>query len=238
MADYSIWVLEYCWVPQAPKGLLTHGAFNGGTVKLPWCYVLIKGRGRVALVDVGYNHKDYGAVMAESFGVENWHPSSTVLAECGVTPADVSHVLITHAHFDHMGATDDFPNATFYVQERELSKWVWAMSLGRRFRWLMGATDPGDILRAVDLARQVVSSASMATWRMCCRASISMRLLTPILGGRCSSMYASTANSPAKTRISLPAISSIPTPTWKVRTRKIRNTFRSAWPAEAKRICC
>jgi hypothetical protein len=28
-----------------------------------------------ALVDVGYNHKDYGAVMAESFGVENWHPS-------------------------------------------------------------------------------------------------------------------------------------------------------------------
>jgi N-acyl homoserine lactone hydrolase len=65
MADYSIWVLEYCWVPQAPKGLLTHGAFNGGTVKLPWCYVLIKGRGRVALVDVGYNHKDYGAVMAE-----------------------------------------------------------------------------------------------------------------------------------------------------------------------------
>ena len=34
MADYSIWVLEYCWVPQAPKGLLTHGAFNGGTVKL------------------------------------------------------------------------------------------------------------------------------------------------------------------------------------------------------------
>jgi N-acyl homoserine lactone hydrolase len=44
MADYSIWVLEYCWVPQAPKGLLTHGAFNGGTVKLPWCYVLIKGR--------------------------------------------------------------------------------------------------------------------------------------------------------------------------------------------------
>jgi N-acyl homoserine lactone hydrolase len=154
MADYSIWVLEYCWVPNAPAGLIRHGAFNGGTVKLPWCYVLIKGRGNVALVDVGYNHKDYGAVMAESFGVENWRPSATVLAECGVKPADVSHVLITHAHFDHMGATDDFPNATFYLQERELSKWVWAMSLGRRFRWLMGATDPGDILRAVDLARQ------------------------------------------------------------------------------------
>ncbi len=154
MADYSIWVLEYCWVPTAPKGLTVHGAFNGGTIKLPWCYVLIKGQGRTILVDVGYNHKDYGAVMADSFGVENWHPSNTVLAECGVKPADVTDVFITHAHFDHMGGTDDFPNAQFFIQERELSKWVWAMSLDRRFRWFMGATDPGDILRAVDLARQ------------------------------------------------------------------------------------
>lgn len=154
MADYSIWVLEYCWVPTAPKALTVHGRFNSGTVKLPWCYVLIKGGGRTMLVDVGYNHKDHGAAMAESFGVQNWRPSSVVLAECGVAPADVTDVFITHAHFDHMGGTDDFPNATFYIQERELSKWVWAMSLGRRYRWMMGATDPGDILRAVDLARQ------------------------------------------------------------------------------------
>jgi N-acyl homoserine lactone hydrolase len=63
-------------------------------------------------------------------------------------------VFLTHAHFDHMGNIEDFPNATFYIQERELSKWVWAMSLHRRFRWLMLGIDPGDILRTVDLARQ------------------------------------------------------------------------------------
>ena len=60
----------------------------------------------------------------------------TVLAECGLTPGDVTEVFLTHAHFDHMGNIEDFPNATFYIQERELSKWVWAMSLERRFRWL------------------------------------------------------------------------------------------------------
>ena len=237
MADYSIWVLEYCWVLNAPAGLITHGAFNGGTVKLPWCYVLIKGQGNVALVDVGYNHKDYGAVMAESFGVENWRPSATVLAECGVKPADVSHVLITHAYFDHMGATDDFPNATFYLQERELSKWVWAMSLGRRFRWLMGATDPGDILRAVDLARQG-GLVCLDGDREDVLPGIDIRLLTPIHGARCSSMFDSMASSPAETLISLRAISSIPTPIWKVRIRKTPNTYRSVSQAAAKQICC
>jgi len=63
-------------------------------------------------------------------------------------------VLLSHAHFDHMGNINAFPNATFYIQERELSKWVWTMSLERRFRWLMLGIDPADIMRLVDLARQ------------------------------------------------------------------------------------
>ena len=154
MSDYSIWVLEYSYVPAVPKGLVLQGAFNAGSCKLPYCYVLIKGRGHVAMVDVGYNNKDYGAAMANMFGVQGWQPPATVLAECGVAPGDVSHVFVTHAHFDHLGGSEDFPNATFYLQERELSKWIWAMSLDRRFRWFMGATDPGDILRSIDLARQ------------------------------------------------------------------------------------
>jgi glyoxylase-like metal-dependent hydrolase (beta-lactamase superfamily II) len=154
MADYSIWVLEYSYVSNYHLSGIVYGAHNQGYRKLPYCYVLIKGHGTAAMVDVGYNDKDYGGVMAKNFGVENWHAPAAVLGECGVTPEQVKHIFITHAHFDHMGNTDAFPNATFYIQEKELSKWVWAMSLDRRFRWLMLATDPGDVMRVVDLARQ------------------------------------------------------------------------------------
>ena len=154
MSGYSIWVMEYAWVANYHLSGLIYGAHNQGHRKLPYGYVLIKGDGQVALVDVGYNHKAYGEVLANLYGVENWHPPRTVLAECGVSPEDISTVFITHAHFDHMGNIEDFPKAKFYIQERELSKWVWAMSLERRFRWLMLGIDPGDILRAVDLARQ------------------------------------------------------------------------------------
>lgn len=154
MSDYSIWVLEFANVPTYPLSGLIYGAHNQGTRRLPYCYVLIKGHGHLAMVDVGYNHKAYGATLATMFGARDWHPPQTVLAECGVTPQDVSEVFLTHSHFDHMGNIEDFPNATFYIQERELSKWVWTLSLERRFRWMMLGIDPADILRTVDLARQ------------------------------------------------------------------------------------
>ena len=154
MADYSIWVMEYAYMPTAPVSVMVYGAHNQGTRKMPYGYVLIKGRGTLAMVDVGYNHQDYGQTLAERFDVHGWQPADVVLAEAGVRPADIEHVFLTHAHFDHAGNTDAFPNATFYLQERELSKWIWALALDRKFRWLQAATDPGDIARLVDLARQ------------------------------------------------------------------------------------
>lgn len=154
MANYSIHVLEYAAVPEYHVSGIIYGYHNQGYRKLPYAYALIQGNGHVALVDVGYNHKDYGKHLADKFGVRNWHSPRDVLADVGLTPEDVDTVFISHAHFDHFGSVEDFPNATFYIQERELAKWVWAMSLPERMRWMMVAVDPGDILRGVDLARQ------------------------------------------------------------------------------------
>ena len=154
MTAYSLWVMEYAAVPNYPLSGLVYGAHNQGARKLPYCYIVLKGQGHLAMIDVGYNHKAHGEVLANTYGVKGWHPPRTVLGEIGIAPEDVSTIFITHSHFDHMGNIEDFPKATFYIQERELSKWVWAMSLERRFRWLMLGIDPADIMRAVDLARQ------------------------------------------------------------------------------------
>ena len=40
-------------------------------------------------------------------------------------------MLVTHAHFDHLGNVAAFPNATVYIQRREVEKWGWAVSLPR-----------------------------------------------------------------------------------------------------------
>src|SRR5579859_3609662 len=57
MSSYSLWVMEFAHVPNYPYSGLVYGAHNEGTRRLPYCYILIKGQGKVAMVDVGYNHK-------------------------------------------------------------------------------------------------------------------------------------------------------------------------------------
>ncbi|MCB1488365.1 MAG: N-acyl homoserine lactonase family protein [Bauldia sp.] len=153
MKQYSIWVLEYSYVPKFHKSGVLYGAHNEGYLKLPYCYTVIKGNGHVAMFDVGHMNKGYGWEFGNSLGVENWHSPQEVLAEIELTPENVDTIFISHSHFDHFGNVEDFPKATFYIQEREIAKWVWALSLPERMRFLLTGIDPADILRGVDLAR-------------------------------------------------------------------------------------
>ena len=51
------------------------------------------------------------------------------LANAGINPHDITKVLLTHLHKDHAGGVSrmqimhqlSFPNATYYIQERELN---------------------------------------------------------------------------------------------------------------------
>ncbi|WP_283179326.1 hypothetical protein [Gemmobacter sp. 24YEA27] len=70
MSDYSIWVCEYSFVKDYHKSGVLYGAHNQGYVKLPYCYVVIKGKDHVAMVDVGYNDKAYGKTLGDRFKVE------------------------------------------------------------------------------------------------------------------------------------------------------------------------
>ena len=60
MGQYSIWVLEYSWVMKFAKSAVLYAAHNQGTLKLPYCYTLIRGNGHNVLFDVGHMNKGFG----------------------------------------------------------------------------------------------------------------------------------------------------------------------------------
>lgn len=66
------------------------------------------------LVDTGFNEQ-----VAAARG-QTWlgRPADCVKA-VGVAPAEIRHVVLTHLHYDHAGTLEDFPGATFHLQERE-----------------------------------------------------------------------------------------------------------------------
>lgn len=94
--------------------------------------LLLRGHGRTVLVDTGVGHKG-DAKFNDIYGVN--HDHSTLLGSLsalGVTPSDVTDVLLTHLHFDHAGGVSQragdalaltFPTATHHVSAEQ---WAWA----------------------------------------------------------------------------------------------------------------
>lgn len=66
----------------------------------------------------------------------------------GVEPSEVSHLLLTHFHYDHVGDVDAFPTARVVFQEREMAFWTGRFASRTEFRRLV---EPDDIQRLVAL---------------------------------------------------------------------------------------
>lgn len=98
-------------------------------VRLGLNQLLIRGPNALVLCDTGIGTK-LTSRQCELYGIEKLYSWSERLAPLGLTPADVTHVVFSHLHFDHAGGAtvfaDEgqeivaaFPNASYFVQEGE-----------------------------------------------------------------------------------------------------------------------
>jgi glyoxylase-like metal-dependent hydrolase (beta-lactamase superfamily II) len=71
------------------------------------------------VIDLGY-HEDAGERRGRTLVR---HPAE-LLDKIQVDPKTVQHAIVTHLHWDHVGGYALFPNARFYLQERELHFWT------------------------------------------------------------------------------------------------------------------
>jgi glyoxylase-like metal-dependent hydrolase (beta-lactamase superfamily II) len=73
-----------------------------------------------------------------------------MLSEIGIAPEAITDIVITHAHFDHMGSIAQFPNAQIIIQKTELLSWYEAIALPRRFGYLTAIIDPDNLRTALE----------------------------------------------------------------------------------------
>lgn len=120
------WAMALCDArgrfPEPVERVLPGGGRTGDWPLHVHCF-LLRLDGGIILVDTGVGPP--GAPAAGWFA----EPGNLIaeLTATGVTPSDVTHVILTHLHIDHVGWTVDrgagkptFPNARYVVQQTEL----------------------------------------------------------------------------------------------------------------------
>jgi glyoxylase-like metal-dependent hydrolase (beta-lactamase superfamily II) len=84
---------------------------------------VVKGPTETILVDTGV-----GLTVAADRKLKGYVNPVDVAARIGVKPNDVTKVVITHMHWDHVGGIEmmpkAYPKAAFYVQKREYDFWT------------------------------------------------------------------------------------------------------------------
>lgn len=146
---WEVFVLEYANSHEPWVGLVS-GMYDEGMVDLPFSFVLARRGEQNVLIDSGFMRQGNEAEFPLKFGVSRWISPLRMLAELGVTPEAVSDIVVTHAHFDHLGSIGEFPKARIHIQKRELLSCYEALALPKRFAHLSKIVDPANIRMALE----------------------------------------------------------------------------------------
>lgn len=113
--EYSIQAIRYATLPGFPLSELAIGAPKDEKVGIAMVVWLIRGGGRIILLDSGY-HRD---TFAKDYPMAEYLRPDEAVKMAGVQPDAVTDIVISHAHWDHLGGIDLFPKAIVWIQKEE-----------------------------------------------------------------------------------------------------------------------
>jgi glyoxylase-like metal-dependent hydrolase (beta-lactamase superfamily II) len=113
--EYSIQAIRYAISPGFPVAGLVVGAPKGEKVDIAMVIWLIRGGGRTILFDSGFHREKW----LKYFPMTEYLQPDEAVNLAGVKPEEVTDIVISHAHWDHMGGIDLFPKANVWVQKDE-----------------------------------------------------------------------------------------------------------------------
>jgi glyoxylase-like metal-dependent hydrolase (beta-lactamase superfamily II) len=113
--EYSIQAIRYASSPEVLVSELVVGGPKDVKVEIAMVVWLIRGGGRTILFDSGF-HRD---TFVKDYPMKDYLRPDKAVETAGVKPEEVTDVVISHAHWDHMGGMDLFPKANVWIQKEE-----------------------------------------------------------------------------------------------------------------------
>jgi glyoxylase-like metal-dependent hydrolase (beta-lactamase superfamily II) len=122
--EYEIYALKYAGPFPRKLAMVLWNEGWDQDIEVNYYIWAIKGKnGETIVVDAGC-----GTTLAAQRKLRNYVNPVEVLTRIGGDATNVTKVILTHMHFDHMGGMEmfpqAFPKATFYVQKKEYDFWV------------------------------------------------------------------------------------------------------------------
>jgi glyoxylase-like metal-dependent hydrolase (beta-lactamase superfamily II) len=119
---YDVYALEYADSKgPAPISHVAIGATSNDSVDFAYYFWYLKGdNGRKILVDTGFRE----ASTTPKLSLRSYQRPDSVLERLGVTPNEITDVVITHPHFDHIDGLALFPKATVWMQKKDYDYFV------------------------------------------------------------------------------------------------------------------
>jgi N-acyl homoserine lactone hydrolase len=114
-----------CWI----AGRYAYKHLLQDVAQLFTIYVsIVKGLGVIALVDTGMisvdeMNKGAGFLMTELITQEEGEDTLSILSRADVKPEEVTHVFLTHCHYDHCSMAPAFPNASVVIPRTAWETW-------------------------------------------------------------------------------------------------------------------
>ena len=142
--EYSIQAIRYASSPDVPVSELVVGGPKDQKVDIAMVVWLLRGGGHTILFDSGF-HRD---TFLKYFTMKDYLRPDEAVKLAGVQPGEVTDIVISHAHWDHMGGIDLFPKATVWIQKDEYRYYTMeAWQPGGQH----GGIDPEDVKELVRL---------------------------------------------------------------------------------------
>src|SRR5438445_11231860 len=115
--EYSIEAIRYGTRAGCPASALVMGAPKDEKVDIAMVVWLIRGGGRNILFDTGFHREAW----LKQFPTADFLRPDEAVKLAGIKPEDVTDIVVSHAHWDHMGGIDLFPKATVWIQKQEFA---------------------------------------------------------------------------------------------------------------------